>query len=123
MFARAENRRHEGRSRGQKEKGLDALALRADTTEDGRGTRTFQLALARRRLGEINLGAGRLAQLVERLLYTQDVGGSSPSPPTNHGVPGKLVNSSTAECPRRAMPGWTSVQRRKRLKVVKPFFG
>jgi hypothetical protein len=24
---------------------------------------------------------GRLAQLVERLLYTQDVGGSSPSPP------------------------------------------
>ena len=26
---------------------------------------------------------GRLAQLVERLLYTQDVGGSSPSPPTN----------------------------------------
>ena len=25
---------------------------------------------------------GRLAQLVERLLYTQDVGGSSPSPPT-----------------------------------------
>ena len=31
---------------------------------------------------EINLGAGRLAQLVERLLYTQNVGGSSPSPPT-----------------------------------------
>jgi hypothetical protein len=26
---------------------------------------------------------GRLAQLVERLLYTQDVGGSSPSPPTS----------------------------------------
>jgi hypothetical protein len=26
---------------------------------------------------------GRLAQLVERLLYTQDVGGSIPSPPTN----------------------------------------
>lgn len=25
---------------------------------------------------------GRLAQLVERLLYTQDVGGSSPSSPT-----------------------------------------
>ena len=25
---------------------------------------------------------GRLAQLVERLLYTQDVGGSIPSPPT-----------------------------------------
>lgn len=26
--------------------------------------------------------AGRLAQLVERLLYTERVGGSSPSPPT-----------------------------------------
>jgi hypothetical protein len=26
---------------------------------------------------------GRLAQLVERLLYTQDVGGSNPSPPTS----------------------------------------
>src|SRR5262245_62063999 len=32
-------------------------------------------------LGEFD---GRLAQLVERLLYTQDVGGSSPSPPTTH---------------------------------------
>ena len=31
---------------------------------------------------EINLARGRLAQLVERLLYTQNVGGSSPSPPT-----------------------------------------
>src|SRR5215207_8087631 len=28
-------------------------------------------------------GQGRLAQLVEQLLYTQRVGGSSPSPPTN----------------------------------------
>jgi hypothetical protein len=26
---------------------------------------------------------GRLAQLVERLLYTQNVGGSNPSPPTS----------------------------------------
>jgi hypothetical protein len=34
------------------------------------------------RPGNLHLhGAGRLAQLVERLLYTQDVGGSSPSPP------------------------------------------
>ena len=41
-------------------------------------------SVARRRNGEINLaGKGRLAQLVERLLYTQDVGGSSPSPPTS----------------------------------------
>ena len=27
--------------------------------------------------------SGRLAQLAERLLYTQDVGGSIPSPPTS----------------------------------------
>jgi hypothetical protein len=26
---------------------------------------------------------GRLAQLVERLVYTENVGGSSPSPPTS----------------------------------------
>ena len=34
---------------------------------------------------------GRLAQLAERLLYTQDVGGSIPSPPTTspNAVPAK----------------------------------
>src|SRR5262249_10935293 len=30
-----------------------------------------------------DIGAGRLAQLVEHLVYTERVGGSSPSPPTN----------------------------------------
>jgi hypothetical protein len=35
------------------------------------------------RFGRYSSRIGRLAQLVERLLYTQDVGGSSPSPPTN----------------------------------------
>src|SRR5215475_350199 len=39
-------------------------------------------AIARRRHEALLACAGRLAQLVERLLYTQDVGGSSPSPPT-----------------------------------------
>jgi hypothetical protein len=39
--------------------------------------------LAKRRSQGDNDMPGRLAQLVERLLYTQDVGGSSPSPPTN----------------------------------------
>ena len=40
----------------------------------------------------INIGGqkGRLAQLVERLLYTQDVGGSSPSSPTSLRFFGKL---------------------------------
>jgi hypothetical protein len=40
------------------------------------------LALASSAEAAINRGEGRLAQLAERLLYTQDVGGSSPSPPT-----------------------------------------
>ena len=35
-----------------------------------------RLDLQDNRMPEINLGAGRLAQLVERLLYTQNVGGS-----------------------------------------------
>jgi hypothetical protein len=29
---------------------------------------------------------GRLAQLVERLVYTENVGGSSPSPPITWGI-------------------------------------
>ncbi len=33
-------------------------------------------------MGRARDGAGRLAQLVERFLYTEDVGGSSPSAPT-----------------------------------------
>ena len=45
-------------------------------------------------------GGGRLAQLVERLLYTQDVGGSSPSPPTSlrcsAASAGKPVSSAKA---------------------------
>jgi hypothetical protein len=39
---------------------------------------------------------GRLAQLVERLLYTQNVGGSSPSPPTT------LRRPSTAKLARES---------------------
>jgi hypothetical protein len=39
-------------------------------------------ALASQQRVAIKITRGRLAQLVERLLYTQDVGGSSPSPPT-----------------------------------------
>lgn len=37
---------------------------------------------------------GRLAQLVERFVYTEDVGGSSPSPPTTPSLP-----------PQHQMPG------------------
>ena len=46
---------------------------------------------------EINLAGGRLAQLVERLLYTQNVGGSSPSPPT---ITTKLCLFYLLFCPR-----------------------
>jgi hypothetical protein len=38
--------------------------------------------IALHREGRVKALRGRLAQLVERLLYTQDVGGSIPSPPT-----------------------------------------
>jgi hypothetical protein len=38
---------------------------------------------SRRPVTDETCSGGRLAQLVERLLYTQDVGGSSPSPPTS----------------------------------------
>ena len=40
--------------------------------------------------------SGRLAQLVERLLYTQDVGGSSPSPAT------KIINDAPTTLNRSA---------------------
>jgi hypothetical protein len=39
--------------------------------------------IAIRQATALNVSRGRLAQSVERLLYTQDVGGSSPSPPTS----------------------------------------
>lgn len=41
--------------------------------------------------GYLRLDLGRLAQLAERLLYTQDVGGSIPSPPTRPNVAGSGV--------------------------------
>src|SRR4029077_7953650 len=46
-------------------------------------TVTTLCRLASPRAATIKMSQGRLAQLVERLLYTQDVGCSSPSPPTN----------------------------------------
>jgi hypothetical protein len=49
---------------------------------------------------------GRLAQLVERLLYTQDVGGSSPSPPTR----------SASVRPARSGDDWGSDPLRKYWK-------
>src|SRR6187549_331685 len=57
---------------------------RAGTTEESPGPRPglFPSACFRSGRGDME-GRGRLAQLVERLLYTQDVGGSSPSSPTN----------------------------------------
>jgi hypothetical protein len=68
---------------------IPALNVRWDSAcADGEVcSRWFPHTLARVRVGAIHLAAwpesGRLAQLVERLLYTQNVGGSSPSPPTS----------------------------------------
>src|SRR6202044_2086594 len=56
---------------------------------------------------------GRLAQLVERLLYTQNVGGSSPSPPTS------LRKRSARRLPRRS-PIWAKAGTRRLLRLGKP---
>src|SRR5256886_5654820 len=47
---------------------------------------------------------GRLAQRVERLLYTQDVGGSSPSPPPRPFRLRRFGRQASPNCARRA-PG------------------
>src|SRR5215470_10453834 len=46
---------------------------------------------------------GRLAQWVERLLYTQDVGGSSPSPPTSLRACGASAGEPLFDCKRRRL--------------------
>ena len=66
---------------------IDAMGVTRRATNAGNfhllcGNRAPQAALAPCGRRGINLSRGRLAQLVERLLYTQNVGGSSPSPPT-----------------------------------------
>ena len=62
---------------------------------------------------------GRLAQLVERLLYTQDVGGSSPSSPILKSfVAGNLGRRSTIT--NRSLSGYKSGDRFVR-SVVRPF--
>jgi hypothetical protein len=45
----------------------------------------------------LNGGQGRLAQSVERLVYTEDVGGSSPSPPTSLSF-GQLRPAASRAC-------------------------
>ena len=56
----------------------------------------------------LNGGQGRLAQSVERLVYTEDVGGSSPSPPTNPSQhtnqAGSIHSAWTRPSPPRPMP-------------------
>jgi hypothetical protein len=49
---------------------------------DRTATALWRRACALAQCGDKSRGEGRLAQLVERLLYTQKVGGSRPSPPT-----------------------------------------
>src|SRR6185295_11473189 len=61
----------------------------------------------------IKVARGRLAQLVERLLYTQDVGGSSPSPPTSLHARGAQDASPAAT--RSA--GWVQAERRRPSQI------
>ena len=56
---------------------------------------------------------GRLAQLVERLLYTQDVGGSSPSPPMSVA---QVLGSASADPSTRKTPKVA----RPRAKILTP---
>src|SRR5580700_11208586 len=79
--------------------------------------RCITAGLARCRTEAINRALvghhGRLAQLVERLLYTQNVGGSSPSPPTS------LRKRSARRLPRRS-PIRAKAGTRRLLRLGKP---
>ena len=69
----------------------------SSTTIDAKGAAGRPRGLASRYPAAIKLRRGRLAQLVERLLYTQDVGGSSSSPPTGL----RAFGASAGKPPRR----------------------
>src|ERR1700730_2999223 len=55
---------------------------------------------------------GRLAQLVEHLVYTERAGGSSPSPPTN------ARHAAMAGVLPRLRPGLAGARRRAKLRVA-----
>jgi hypothetical protein len=54
---------------------------------------------------------GRLAQWLERLFYTQDVGGSNPSPPTSVPFQHRLASSLLRKLPLLCQPLRTSKRR------------
>ena len=61
---------------------------------------------------------GRLAQLVERFLYTEDVGGSSPSSPTTVPAAGLGTILSCWERRRIAFPNWSVITMRSYDRAV-----
>ena len=82
--------------------GLTSEMLRSDTFAPGLFARVGEWLrdapprTLTTRAGGAKVRAGRLAQLVEHLLYTQGVAGSSPAPPT--------LETYTRGCPRRIQP-------------------
>src|SRR5271169_4063575 len=77
-------------------------------------------ALARGHPAGINHTAGRLAQLVERLLYTQDVGGSSPSPPTSLRACGACAGKPALSDSRSKQTSAGSLDGRRRMRKRSP---
>ena len=80
---------------------------------DAPGLLPFVGACHSRSGGDKGQPIGRLAQLVERLLYTQDVGGSSPSSPTS-------LRRETVQVTRRSPKGeGGGPERRQRARLAR----
>src|SRR5206468_1120656 len=67
-----------------------------------------------------DLGGGRLAQLVEHLVYTERVGGSSPSPPTTAGQLERLRSTAARTNILNAASSTSSPSRKSIARLVPP---
>src|SRR5829696_1500487 len=80
----------------------------ADCTRDARcsGNSEGGSPGAWRRGPATTLPVGRLAQLGERLVYTQEVAGSSPAPPTLSAVVDEVLSGGETGRPRPVRSSW-----------------